>query len=65
MARIVEVIRHVETVGKGIPEDPMRYEATYWTKDGQLIARMDVNDDPLWPYERLRIPSESSSTQHQ
>lgn len=48
MAYIVEVIRVEQTKGKGTHEDPMRTEVTYWSKDGQLIARMDINDDPCF-----------------
>lgn len=47
-ACIVEVIRVVQTKGKGTNDDPCRTEVTYWSKDGHLIARMDINDDPCF-----------------
>lgn len=45
-ACIMEVIRVVQTKGRGTDEDPYRTEVSYWSKDGHLIARMDINDDP-------------------
>ena len=51
-ARIVEVIRTVHETGVGTAEDPVRVEVGYWTRDGVLIARMDLNDDPMSPLRR-------------
>lgn len=48
-ARIVEVIRTVHEAGVGTADDPVRVEVGYWTKDGVLIARMNINDDPMNP----------------
>ena len=39
-ASIVEVIRVIETVGDG-REIPARQVISYWTKEGELIARQD------------------------
>ena len=47
-ACIVEVIRVEHTKGKGTCEDPVRTEVTYWSKDGRLITRIDINDDPYF-----------------
>lgn len=48
-ARIVEVIRTVHCYGKGTETDPVRIEARYWTTTGKLMAKFDINDDPLSP----------------
>lgn len=48
-AQIIEVIRVVNDTGTGTPDDPVRTEVSYWTKDGTLLVRMDINDDPASP----------------
>ena len=48
-ARIVEVIRTVHCYGRGTEADPVRIEARYWTTTGKLMAKFDINDDPLSP----------------
>ncbi|MBE5774428.1 MAG: hypothetical protein E7337_10920 [Clostridiales bacterium] len=48
-AMIVEVIRTVHCYGKGTEADPIRIEARYWTTTGKLMAKFDINDDPLSP----------------
>jgi hypothetical protein len=45
-ARIVEMIRTVCTIGTGVDGDPVRTIACYWSKDGKLIAQININDDP-------------------
>ena len=39
-ASIIEVIRVIEIVGDG-REMPARQVVSYWTKEGELIARQD------------------------
>lgn len=40
-ASIIEIIRVIETVGDG-REIPARQVISYWTKEGELIARQDT-----------------------
>ena len=49
--QVVEVIRVVQTTGTGSVGNPTRIETSYWSTDGQLLARMNINDDP---YSLLR-----------
>lgn len=52
MARLIQIIEVVTTKGKGVPGDPIRQVAEYWTLDGKLLATEDCS-------ERLNV-SESS-----
>lgn len=47
-AALVEVIRTTHMTGTGKDGDPTRVEVAYWSTDGRLIAKMDINDDPYW-----------------
>lgn len=55
-AEVIEVIRTVHVYGNGTPEDPMRAEARYWTLEGDLLAKIDINEDPLSPLPRWSDP---------
>lgn len=48
-AKVVEVIRCVSEMGTGKDGDPYRTIVFYWSKNGKLIASMDINDDPYSP----------------
>ena len=45
--RTEKVIRVVADIGDGSKDNPFRVEVEYWTSSGFLIARFDINDDPM------------------
>lgn len=47
IARAESVIRVVYNAGTGAEDDPHRIEVEYWSFSGRLIARFDINDDPI------------------
>lgn len=49
-AQLIEAIRVVQPAGTGKADDPFRVEVSYWSTSGQLLARMDINDDPYWQF---------------
>lgn len=48
--QLIEAIRVVQPAGAGKADDPFRVEVSYWSTSGQLLALMDINDDPYWQF---------------
>lgn len=53
---MVEVIRTVHVEGAGTADNPLKLEVSYWTKDGKLLVRVDINDDPMNPLAQCEAP---------
>ena len=41
-AKVIKVIETVSILGRGTPEDPVRYIYQYWDFKGKLIAKNDT-----------------------
>ena len=41
-AKVMKVIRTESTIGRGIPEDPVRLIYQYWDLKGNLLAKNDT-----------------------
>ena len=41
IAEVIRVIHTTATVGKGVPEDPIRLVQQYWSLNGKLLAFWD------------------------
>lgn len=44
-AEVINVIKTTSLLGRGIPEDPVRYIYQYWDFEGNLLAKHDTLDD--------------------
>lgn len=41
-AKVIKAIQTVSIIGRGTPEDPVRYIYQYWDFKGRLIAERDA-----------------------
>ena len=46
-AEVIKVIKTTSLLGRGIPEDPVRYVHQYWDFEGNLLAKHDTLDDAM------------------
>lgn len=46
-AKIIKVIRTESIIGRGIPEDPVRYIYQYWDFKGNQLAKHDTLNEAI------------------
>lgn len=46
-AKVMKVIRTESIIGRGIPEDPVRYIYQYWDFKGNMLAKHDTLNEAI------------------
>lgn len=46
-AKVMKVIRTESIIGRGIPEDPVRYIYQYWDFKGNMLAKHDTLNETI------------------
>ena len=46
-AKVIKVIRTESIIGRGIPEDPVRYIYQYWDFKGNMLAKHDTLSEAI------------------
>ena len=45
--KVIKVIRTESIIGRGIPEDPVRYIYQYWDFKGNMLAKHDTLSEAI------------------